>query len=94
MIVRGKLEECHWTDMCLLLQLAEDAGFERLTRDSPRDRRMVEALCTLMDLPVNEPLCLNLGLAYQKEILNDEQWELLAHLLRKVKGTVAARARE
>ena len=47
MIVRGKLEECHWTNICLLLQLAEDAGFERLTRDNPRDRRMVEAAVRL-----------------------------------------------
>ena len=47
-----------------------------------------------MDLPVNDPLCRNLALAYQQEILNDEQWELVAHLLRKVKGTATARARE
>ena len=41
---------------------------------------------TGMDLPANDPLCRNLALAYCWEILNNEQWELVAHLLRKVKA--------
>ena len=47
-----------------------------------------------MDLPGNDPLCRNLALACLREILNDEQGKLVAHLLRKVKGTTSTSARE
>ncbi len=39
-----------------------------------------------MDLPVNDPLCRNLAVTYLRNILSDEQWELVAHLLRRVEG--------
>lgn len=94
MHVRGKLHEPQCDEIRMLLALTKE-GFERQFTDEGKFTTysgMVDTLCDGMDLPSHDPLCRLLALTYELNILIDVQWELIAHLLRKVKGATATRA--
>lgn len=84
MCVRGALgESCR--DWVFRLMLATDDGWLEILVPTPEERMMVEALCEQMDLPAQDPMCRSMAIACWLHIFNDEEWELVAHLLRKVK---------
>ena len=88
MCVRGALgESCR--DWVFRLMLATDDGWLEILVPTPEERMMVEALCEQMDLPAQDPMCRSMAIACWLHIFNDEEWELVAHLLRKVKGSTS-----
>ena len=93
MHVRGKLQEPQCDEIRLLLTLTK-GGFEAQFTDEGKFiaySAMVDELCEGMDLPSHDSLCRLLALAYALGALIDVEWELIAHLLRKVKGATATR---
>lgn len=88
MFVRGALDESWRTNIFQLMSGPGDCWLEALV-PNPEERVAVEVLCERMDLPTEDPMCRSMALAYWVQIFNDEQWELVAHLLRKVKGAAS-----
>ena len=75
----------------ILLQLSCSSA--SLKTEYPLDAELASELCAEMDLRSDNPLCLLPALVYYQGALNDEQWELIAHLLRKVTVTTSTAAK-
>ena len=94
MHVRGKLLKWRCDEIRQLLAITKE-GLEWQFTDEGKFKRyalVVDVLCEGMDLPSQDSLCRLFALAYELEILNDMQWELIAHLLRMVKCATTAHA--
>ena len=87
LVVRGAIEASRWTDIYPLMTEPENDWVEVLVRE-PEERIAVDVLCERMDLSTQDPMSRAMALAYWVGVFNDYQWELVAHLLRKVKGSV------
>ena len=88
MFVRGALHESLGSRLFQIMSETEEDWLAPWA-PKPEDGIPVEGLCEGMDLPAGDLMCRKMAVAYWVGIFNDEQWEWVAHLLRKVKGSAS-----